>query len=772
MDEQHTGDNPYSPGNVVFIGKGKVQATEPSAMLLPINLPASSQRMVARMREVVAEVLQPALGDMLDAVDDDLYRLAENSTSNAAQTTFFDAMRSLRVLRQRLEKSYLGALHDAYDRFWHTGGQALPMPKAEQQAGELSLVADEELEEELATTGMITKASNRLHSHLFALNKRFSSILGGAQVDDGSNPLAPMVIVRLFQHEMSAWEGDIRVRIVVYKLFDKHVLSSLKTVYETLNQHLVDAGVLPEIHGQAGHAPAAHHAAMPAATGVDAAKETQGLPAKSLESQVPSLPELWSFMQQMMAFQQTELGLFRTSLAETAHLPELPHEHVFAELDQLQRQAPVPNAVSQDDLKLAQEELRNLLANRLGRMREGVQTQRLSLSDQQAIDVILLLFNEMLDDPELPDAMRAMLARLQIPVLKAAIADPTFIHNQKHPARLLLNNLAKASLGWSEDSDRSDDSLYGRIKAAVERVLHEFNDDVSLFAVVNQEFLAFQAESAKRAAAMERRTAQVVEGEDKLDASRKQVDELYQRLDIGKLPAVVQEILNDPWRKLLTIVLLRQGEESAEWKEFVAAAEELVESVLPGEKGMARSVLLASIPRLGNKLRKGLGHISFNQNETRRLLNELQAAHISVVRSKAANGSVPVEPSPTQAVAVPAVVAKEPPPAPTNLHPVEDEYVKAVSAITEGQWVRMVRDSKEVTGKLVWRSKFTGTMLFVDGQGRKVAQIKESELVALFRDDLGSVLQQAETPLIDRALGRVLKFMKNSVLSGKPPAAA
>ena len=92
-----------------------------------------------------------------------------------------------------------------------------------------------------------------------------------------------------------------------------------------------------------------------------------------------------------------------------------------------------------------------------------------------------MLFEYILDDRNLPDPMKALLSRLQIPMLKVAILDSVFFASKNHPARRLLNNLARASVGWADDGDRCPKSLYGQVSSIVDRVLSEFSDDIGLF---------------------------------------------------------------------------------------------------------------------------------------------------------------------------------------------------------------------------------------------------------------------------------------------------
>ena len=53
-----------------------------------------------------------------------------------------------------------------------------------------------------------------------------------------------------------------------------------------------------------------------------------------------------------------------------------------------------------------------------------------------------MLFDFIFETKDLPDGIKALLARLQIPVLKAAMLDGAFFAKKSHPSRLLVNALA------------------------------------------------------------------------------------------------------------------------------------------------------------------------------------------------------------------------------------------------------------------------------------------------------------------------------------------
>ena len=723
---------------------------------------------VGACRGILFQTLTEAIRELFVQVDDDLYRLAENSTSNSRQTLFFDAMRTIRLLQKQAEPAYLGMIEDAYQSFWN-GGTILPARgEKDGHEGGLSLVEKDELEEELAVTTMIGKANDACHRELLALNQRFAHLSGRTELANEDNPVAPPLLAMAFREVLQEWDSELLARIVVYKCFERVVLSRMKACYEAMNHYLAENGVLPELrHGMGVPRPAPAGAAAPAAPaapgeGTPGGQASAAEEASAEEEQIPSLAEIWRYIQQLGAAS----ALSAPVTAVNPGLPVMPRANVMQALSRIQYEVLNDKELHDMDLAVQQEFIRQQLAQALERKdQEGRATQRVGETEQQTIDVILMLFNHVLDDPNLPDVMRALIGRLQIPVLKAAIADSTFLHNEEHPARRLIDELAKASMGWRDDGDRSDKSLYAHVKKAVERIVHEYKEDITLFEEVRAEFAQYMARSERARQIMEERLAQTVSGEERLTVAKLKVNELLQGFGTERLPDGAREILEGPWKKLLTILWLREGEEGANWKKAVEIATMIGRYLGEQPQKPDRERLLAEIPEILGGLKKGFAYISLDQKKSAKLLNGLQSCFIVALRPAPAKSPAGRGGS-TEGAEVEAGREEQDEEAQEPEY-VPDEFDEKVQGIVEGTWIRLLPESEDglpMVCKLVWRSKYTGTMVFVDGQGNKVAQLKEEELARHFRNDRAALLEDAQAPLIDRAIRKMMRVLNAEIV--------
>src|SRR4030095_13504001 len=97
--------------------------------------------------------------------------------------------------------------------------------------------------------------------------------------------------------------------------------------------------------------------------------------------------------------------------------------------------------------------------------------------ESMTIEMVAMLFDFVFETRDLPDGIKALLARLQIPVLKVAMLDGAFFAKKSHPARLLVNALAAAGLGWSPSMGQ-DDALYRTIERIVHRIIDGFSENL------------------------------------------------------------------------------------------------------------------------------------------------------------------------------------------------------------------------------------------------------------------------------------------------------
>ncbi|MGD1984125.1 MAG: DUF1631 domain-containing protein [Chromatiaceae bacterium] len=730
---------------------------------------AKAHEVVSGCRRRLAETLPKLMQELFEHIDDELYQLADKSASDVLQTRYFDAMRELRKLRERIEDDFQKRQLAFYEAFWQQP-QATEEGAEAPADGELQLVDEDELEENLAVSSMVSKAENRYHRELFALSMRFAQIAGIPDLTTRLNPVGPNCLAESFRAAMRLWTGDLGVRLVVFKLFDRYVMGYVGGLYDELNDVMVHAGILPKIVQRVRRNPIAPSVQRARAEQGEAPLESP-LPGGEPDAEEVSQEQILGMLGQLLSMQRNAgtSNLYSGRLPgggdvqHYANLPAIDSRDLISALSELQGAASIEAPVSAAEIQQLQNEMLINLGRQLDMGSTEAPAKRLNQVDQDVIDVIGMLFDFILDDANVPDTMKAMLGRLQIPMLKVAVLDRSFFGNKQHPARRLLNTLARAGMSWVDDGDRSASSLFGRIEAAVGRILSDFSDDVGLFAEVFDEFNNFVEREARGAEVAEERINQVTRGQEQLLIARRRVAEVLNEFRIAQpdLPTPVVNILREGWHDVMLLAFLREGEESATWQHAYAAVEDLIWSVQPKSELAERQRLLKSIPELLKRLRDGLNNISFDQHRASQLFKELQTCHIAALRGE--SGAVETQPL-EEVIPEGVALAAEPEP-----EVIEDEHYARAVALQVGQWIEWQgEDHAWVRGKLSWRSEVTSNCIFVNRKGLKVAEITINHVAILFREARARVLEDVNKPLMDRALDAMLGALKDTAAPPSP----
>jgi len=703
----------------------------------------------------------PKLSDgMFEKLDDALFELSDKAETNAQQTIYFDAMREVRKQRSQIQKSFIQGTLNRFDHFWRHGPVADPQEKLQREAG-LSLMENDDLEETLAIGNMASKSENRYKQELQAIEQRFAAMLKLEEINHYSNPISPANLCASFQAALQHIEVAIQIKLVIYKLFDKQMSQHLGGLYQEMGNMLGNAGILPMLISRTRRATSSSAIKSDSARVPEAQQETCCADESSITS------EVFSNLQQLLNLHRQQGRVSSNRVEGGSNLPPVNTAELLGALTSLQHNAPAQSTAELGSANGA-EQLKTMLLNSLG----GLGEKSLGQVDDDVIDIIAMLFEFILDDKNLPNAMKALLSRLQIPMLKVAILDKSFLSRKKHPARQLLNRLAQAAFAWSEVEDYSTDELYLKIESVVQRILSEFDNDMSLFETLDQEFTALQKQELHRSNMAEQRTQQNSKGKAQLLAARRQVSkEIEKRLDGREVPQIIATLLHEGWRDVLILINLRQGLESKAWKESLVLIDRLLWSIEPKSEHAERQKLLKQIPSILKVLRAGLNSISYDQCKMAKLFHELQECHFAVLHIVPSPGEEPkkqeVE-SPAEAVveALPTKPSSEVEEivleSPCFEEDEGDEFDHQVEFLAIGNWLEITEESGiKIRAKLSWRSATDNSLIFVNRRGIRVLEISANGLATLFRAERAVVLRDLEVPLMDRAISSMMDALNN-----------
>jgi len=728
-----------------------------------------------KVRGQASKLLVSMLASMFDNADDALFELADKAEDSAERTMYFDSMRAVRIKREAMEKYFASAFQENFKLFYYSSSAQQSLQDAVTQSSEsLSLMGADDLEEGVAVRGMVSKVNNLFADSLQQLTQRMDSLVNNLTVDETNNPLGPRKLSEIFQQACQELELNIRAKLVVFKLFEKVVLSELEELYSWSNQSLVESGVLPQIKPPRVKQSKAGEASEKAS--LDGAGHSE-------ETEEDHKNEVFSLLRELLANKSRQSHIPSDYLPVAESGPVLSPAELVDMLSAVQHQCAVIGG--QPALQAESIDVREALHHLVGSDGSN-RPQAVDRVDDDSINLVSMLFEYILDDHSLPMPMKALLGRLQIPMLKVALLDKTFFSRGAHPARKLLNELAKAALSWNEPADVERDALFNKVRAVVDSVLNEFDNDVGVFAPLLDDFGQFVAAERCKADLIERRTRDAEQGLGMTQRARVEVGKLINDKAAGKrLPRAVVSIFREGWANYLFLLFVKQGTDNDAWKKGVQVVDDLIWSVSSDAGFGHRSELLKMIPSLLQRLREGLNTISFSKSRMRELFSDLEDIHMECLRSKpeAAQGvaaaqqdEVTVDTSTvadqqsedaastsSDSSAAGAIIVGTPvlESLDTLDEPGQDdnEFPTIVDSMVVGAWVEFTGKGVETTRcKLAAIIRASGKYIFVNRVGIKVAEYTRSSLINAATQGRISMLDNAL--LFDRALESVIGHLR------------
>ena len=697
--------------------------------------------------ELATATLTRDLAQMMEKIDDTLFARAEKAENNMSQTQYFDAMRELRIIRKDIEADFLSRFHDQFNQGVPRASQfstSFSLNWEDDNESGLGLVDKNDMEEDLAISNMVNKIRGNCKQSLYSLDKRIGLLINDPDLERWLNPLGPEAICDAFHEAARLIETGLEIRLVIFKLFDQHVISNIGELYKEVNQYLARIGVLPEIKttlrksSSPSNAPqtASAPVANQPASGTAAMESTVSVSGQSAGTGPAGF--------------SGHSGGYTVSGQSPIHAltflqqGELPPDGQIARSDEL--------AVDPADLASGQ-------VNILHGIKNTSLIQDLGKNGDMTIDIVAMLFDYILDDKNIPDSMRALIGRLQIPVLKIALLDREFFSRKSHPARQLLNRLAATAVGWNEQQGDKD-PLYLKVQSVVQTIVDEFDDDTSLFETLLNDLETFLRKEEEQAVVRAERSAKVMEGQERLEVAKSTTLEAIEpRVNDQHNLDFIREFINTHWKNMLFVTCARQGKDSDAWKQAVTTMDKLIWSVKPKCTREERQQLVAMQPKLLNNLREGMLRLSIAPAERDDFIAKLVHAHgRTAVNHDDAEQAVQTQQDVEnlKVTAEPAVRKTAEQASTRPASEINDAHTAKVRQLATGDWVEFLgSDGKAKRAKLSWVSPITNTYLFTDRQGLKAGNFSLDELAHLLRCARANILNAA--PLMDRAVNTVLK---------------
>ena len=728
------------------------------------------ESLLAESRDLVGERLRAAVARMLERSDESLAALTMQSQSKETQQAYQQTRKVLVTVRQTLE----GQFHQHYlaeflKRTSQAGDDAQTFAEVERS---LELVGEDDLEETLRFKELATKLRRYCDEELGALDQRVGVLLGDANLAAERNPFGPETICDAYQQACRALQAETQVRGVLRKLFDDHVIDEVRSVYKDVNALLVRNSILPKIRYSLSKKPEEGRKAGDTA-GRDGGDEGQAPSAAEQQN-------IFSLLQNLVARQGPGGGV-GGGVALPPGVVVLQGAELLGSLTRLQQG---DTSVIPGGLPAAA--AASGTVNVLNELKSTSFAAGLVQMDATTLDIVAMLFDQLFDDPKIPVGLKSLIGRLQIPMLKVAIADKSFFTNKTHPARALLDTFGDLAARLPADFG-TEHPTFKRIEVLLQQIVEMFQEDVAVFDVARTQVGALIAEHDAHVQAESQATAKRIEQTENLAVAKTAAeDEVKARVQAHKMPGPVLEFIVEQWRRLLLLVHAKYGRNGAEWKDAIETMDQLIWSVEPKTNVEERRKLAAMVPRLIKRLMKGMQALGTEGGARERFLAELMKIHTEPLAkaNEKAPEKAPAAPPANLDLSAPVTVknpygAGEVQVTGLDFAPVPADMDKRAAAkaalqaslaveppekLAMGSWVEFRpkgEGAEHRVAKLLFVSPKKTRYLFTDRRGTNVLELSRAEIVRRLRTGEAVRLEgEPHEPLFDRITSGVVDKLR------------
>lgn len=731
----HDAFSPSAPPDAPAPGRPGAQGLATAA------LPARVRRVLERTLRTAEAELDRGLIRTLDVFERDLLRLTELARAPAAQSAHAAALRELRLDRAGLIPRFLRALEAGLAAI-RTPPPAPAAAPREVSFRNLSLVEVEETDEVTVLREIAARQERRAALPLHLLGHRFGVLAGQPAFDAARLPLGPHALCRDLREAVAPLGLGHEARLLLYRGFEREVMGGYPQLLERVNEQLIADGILPALTFvpiRARPTPRPRHAEgdrpQERAAGGRAHTAWFGQPAAGAAAD--GAAGALALLRQLLAARRPAAGAGAAPGGGAGAARMLTTPELLDALRALQPRREAMGAAGIGELR------RDILAQAA----DGGAPAALSPEDGDTFALLELLYawleRELRRDAPTADLIR----RLQLPLLRMSLQDRAALLRADHPARRLLDTVAESAARWLPPGEL-DPHLIGPLQRAVAEVGAERDQDPAVFERAQARLHADLQAQARRAAAAERRHVEAARGKEKLEIARRRAEAVVAAQTEGqRLPPLVRALLSQAWSDVLTLTLLRQGEDSATWRAQLAATRRIVAR---GATGAADEALAADVEA-------ALGQVGYHDEEARAIAALLAGRDDAAARTEIA-----------LALAARARLGEEraaqapPTEGGADLTPEEQAQYERLLVLPAGAWIDfdVGPDGAVARRRLSWFSPETGHALLVNQRGQRVAEPTLHALARQLARGEARVVEASRGLPVDRAWEAALKALR------------
>ena len=765
--------------------EGALQALRGAGRRLarPLGSGLSAQQAQALLLECIGVfqgTIEAAMRDFFQQAVERLGEASQDEPFFLERSRYDYAIQDLLQQRSRIENAFFAALRD---RIQQPGASAAPARAP--VANRLALVEEDEFEDWLNLSAVIKQIEQDILAPLNDVEQRYGRLIG-MSVDRKSNPFGPEAICGTFRSVIQHLDFSNAIRAVLYKALGQVVSHHAPALYRQLGQVLESLQPLasrrPDREPPAKVKPAPAQPAAPSRPELDLAEIAHTLNAlfKQDQAGVAQTPESAEYgLDRILAtLNQSRRGAAEGAPGTSAARPDrqggaVPGAaavrpdvlNVVGRLQQTARQlvgrdAQVrqPAGSGRDGAALPETSLHELLialdslppasqaepgmpslADRISaRMAAaGRGAQRLSPAYRQILDTTSDLFRRARADFVPSSDVDLLVKRLERPLLKLALQDPSFPAAPEHPARQMLNLIEQYAVAADDKGILFDAKLQRFLSLLVDRACDEAGDDSGIFERVRDSLEKVLLPILQIRRTRVARLQEACEGRERIRSARARVNTALElRLAGREVPAVLLRLLDAGWRQYLVLLEMRQGEGSEAWNAALADFDRLLSWLGPAPADAPRGAEAAQT--LLNGIERALATVNVDAGLLAAFMDELGDSLADDPTRSTGSAGVRVPPG---RLATPKEEGDDIPTA----------HRRLADRLRVGDWWDFSMDGGRVPMQLIWLGQPPSSCAFANRSATHKQEFTVAELSRRIQNGLVRPGKDLDQPLIERS---------------------
>lgn len=595
--------------------------------------------LAARVRQRLVDDAAQAMTVLQTSIRDHLISLLDEATPMREQQLRRDTW----TLFEQQKERWLAAILKA----WQAGlrpvaerGVTLQLPD------QLELVSTETVENRMLASRMALSLMEVAASEVNDLRKRLRH-LEAVQELSARDIVHPEVLLQAMVEQWVACGLSLESWSLVNEFVQQHVNTRWRQIYAASNADLVAQGVLPviEFEPRARQKPVAPPQVPPVSQGPasypsEGSSQHSYMPGRDATGAVPGwplpaggAPQGWPAQGVSGAAMQGDAGWPVQAGGPAAVWHDAREVGVLDRVGRMMsgaqsvqnfaaafQHAPSPGLMT----ALAQRPLLGEPVTGLGAappvvgavlverlvgelQQQSAELKNLAQNDNEKaiIELIALMFQSILQEERIPPGIRVWFARLQMPVLSVALADPDFFNRTDHPARRLIDHMGSCALGF-DASGISGDALETEIKRVVQVVEQYPDTGERVYQRVYDEFKEFLKRYLTQKSTTQKVVGVAQQVEQKETLAIQCTIELRNQIKDMPVRDEIRDFLYKVWAEVIAVASMRQGPKHAQTLLLKKTAANLIWAASAKPNRADRAQVIADMPALLKSLRTGM----------------------------------------------------------------------------------------------------------------------------------------------------------------------